>query len=521
MKYAESKLDDRLRKWFQSDNSRALLRGISLEEGALRSLTSLDITFEYPITAVAGKNGAGKSTLLAMICCAFHADKSGYKLPKRNNNYYTFSDFFIQHAEEISPEGISIYYDIAYNAWKPSPRLPEGVGRGYQERKKSRGGKWNDYDQRVHRTVVFLGIERIVPHSERSQSRSYSRVFKHAPERGWERKVMSAVGYILGKKYDDFRFLEHSKYSLPVVRCGAITYSGFNMGAGENALFEIFSTIYAAGDGALLVLDEIELGLHSEAQRKLIEKLKDVCLEMHTQIVCTTHSKEIFECIPPDARFYIENVKNSTRVVQGISAEYAFSKLSARQGLELDLLVEDDVGMALVSSALPTNVRSRVNVIEMGSGKLLSRQLSAAYLMNEPKPIISIYDGDQRKREGENLSHAKRMAEDPDDDFKEWFENRIGYLPGDVWPESWLLQKAMECTGKLSVAFKVDEASLYDLISSALQAPKHKELYALSESLSLPRQVVLHYVANAVTEGFSEEFIPLGIVVVAALARAA
>ncbi|MBV6812088.1 hypothetical protein KWH19_20610 [Xanthomonas campestris pv. pennamericanum] len=104
-----------------------------------------------------------------------------------------------------------------------------------QSRVKKKGGEWNDYDKRIKRDVVFLGIERIVPHSERSQSKSYSRSFKDAPLKGWEAKVKEAVGTILNKKYDDFRCLEHSKYNLPLVKCGPLIYSGFNMGAGENA----------------------------------------------------------------------------------------------------------------------------------------------------------------------------------------------------------------------------------------------------------------------------------------------
>ena len=37
------------------------------------------------------------------------------------------------------------------------------------------------------------------------------------------------------------------------------------MGAGENAIFTILIELFSAGEGALLVIDEIELGLHEEA----------------------------------------------------------------------------------------------------------------------------------------------------------------------------------------------------------------------------------------------------------------
>ena len=326
MKYRESTKDKKLRQRFANDNAHALLRQIRLETGELRGINSLDIRFEYPITAIAGKNGAGKSTILALACCAYHNLKQGFKLPKRKTTYYTFSDLFVQHTEEVPPQGISIRYWIAHNRWKKTAALPEGIGIGQQRRWKNQGGKWNDYADRVRKNVVFLGIERIVPHSERSQSRSYSKVFKDSQPQGWEDEVKEAVGYVLGKSYDKFRYLEHSKYSLPMVQVGETIYSGFNMGAGENALFEIFSTIYSCGEGALLVMDEVELGLHAEAQKKFIDRLKDACLATHTQVICTTHSKEIFDCLPYDARYLIECVNGKTKITDSISSDFPWRK---------------------------------------------------------------------------------------------------------------------------------------------------------------------------------------------------
>ena len=104
MKYRESQQDKRLRQWFLNDNTKALLRSISIKSGAIRGLTPFRVDFEYPITAFAGVNGAGKSTLLALACCAYHNSPKSFKLPKRKNSYYTFSDFFVQHSEEQGPQ---------------------------------------------------------------------------------------------------------------------------------------------------------------------------------------------------------------------------------------------------------------------------------------------------------------------------------------------------------------------------------------------------------------------------------
>ena len=128
MKYRESKKDKTLRGWFNTDYSRRFLRKIELQEGNLRGINALNLSFEYPITAIAGRNGAGKSTILALACCAYHNNKNGFKPNKRNTTYYTFSDFFIQHAEETPPQGIKIKYTFALDYLKKTELRPEGKG---------------------------------------------------------------------------------------------------------------------------------------------------------------------------------------------------------------------------------------------------------------------------------------------------------------------------------------------------------------------------------------------------------
>jgi predicted ATPase len=506
MKYRESQRDKQLRKRFANDFSHLLLRRIALKEGTLRGLDALDITFQFPITAIAGKNGAGKSTILALACCAYHNSKNGFKLPKRKNAYYTFSDFFVQHFEEVPPEGIEIEYYIAHNKWKKSPSMPDGVGVGMQRRRKNKGGKWNDYDDRAKRNVVFLGIERIVPHSERSQSRSYSRVFSDGTPTGWEDKVKDAVGFILGRSYSKFRYLQHSKYSLPIVQVGDTVYSGFNMGAGENALFEIFSTIYSCGAGALLVMDEIELGLHAEAQRRFIERLKDVCYETSTQVICTTHSREIFDCLPYDARFFVEKVNGKSKITEAISSDFAFAKLSALPGAEIELLVEDEVAKAIILACLPTASRSRLAIHVIGSASALARQLAAINVRGESRPTLAIFDGDQRAKESDNYDHAKNMCEIPKTDFPKWFAAHIDYLPGETWPEAWLIQRATECISSLALAVSCESDALKDILEYGLQAGKHNEFYEIAKQLGMERDMCMQIVASTVAVSFSSEF---------------
>ncbi|MFR1481101.1 MAG: AAA family ATPase [Hydrogeniiclostridium mannosilyticum] len=90
------------------------------------------------------------------------------------------------------------------------------------------------------------------------------------------------------------------------------------MGAGENAVLGLLLEIIAAGRGALIVVDEIELGLHAKAQSMLVRVLKEFCEKYHCQIICSTHSKMVLDELPLDARFLLEE-KITQRISYPIS----------------------------------------------------------------------------------------------------------------------------------------------------------------------------------------------------------
>lgn len=507
MRYNESDLDKSLRKWFANDYSKRMLRYLGLEKGRLRSVSNFSMDFNYPISAIAGKNGAGKSTLIALACCAYHSQKGGYKPQKRIQPYYTFKDFFIQRPEENSAnEDVVIRYKFAVDNFSDKKKYPDGKGIGFQLRKKSAKGKWNDYKLRLSKPTVFLGIERIVPHSERSQSKSYSKAFSDIKTSGWEVKVKEVVGEILGKQYDEFKLLRHSKYSLPVVKVNGMVYSGFNMGAGENALFEIFSSIYESGGKSLIVIDEIELGLHSEAQRKLMKALKETCQATHTQVICTTHSRDIFDCLPEDARFFIEQIGGKTKITQGISSDFAMAKLGARQDRELQIFVEDDIAQAVITGVLNATTRTRVDIVRIGSAAAMARQLAAAYVRGEHRKIVAVFDGDQQALQAKNIAHAKSMAETSNSDFESWMLARICYLPGDTWPESWLVQACKNVIPMVAAAVGADDDEMAMFLDYGLQAGKHKEFYEIAHRVGLSRSQAISALIPIVCAAACAEF---------------
>lgn len=130
--------------------------------------------------------------------------------------------------------------------------------------------------------------------------------------------------------------------------------------------------------------------------RLFIEKLKSASHKRKLQIIFTTHSDIIFRCIPDDARVYIESINSKTIINTEISPEYAFGKLSSENSQELDVFVEDVVAAKLLSSVLPSNIRSRLQIEVIGSASSLSRQMAAIFQRGKRNKVITIFDGDQK-----------------------------------------------------------------------------------------------------------------------------
>ena len=499
MRYSYSDIDKKNLKWFENDIDSRNLIEIRLRIGQLRGLFPFGMQLKYPISAIAGENGSGKSTILAMACCAYHNSDKGYIPSDRNKSYYTFSDFFVQTKDEMKPEGIDIWYRFMHNSWKGLP-----PGPGYQNRVKKQGGKWNDYDKRIRRNVVFLGIQRIVPPGERKTERSYSNKFKSVKldERTKDR-ILEIAGIILGKKYTTLDLRTVDKRRLFVVDRKETHYSGFNMGAGENAVFSLLIELFSAGKGCLLVIDEIELGLHESAQKRLVNELKKLCLELKCQIICSTHSSTILEQLPPEGRFYLESNSCRTNVISEISAEYAMGKLSGGEKKELIIYTEDEVGQNVVEGFLPNDLLRRVHIVPIGSDQAVLKQLAAAYRLHS-HACLAFCDGDKRKNHITAIKQIKNhLKTRVGVDCEEWIDKHLKYLPGDVWPEKYLLEECVNNQAireNLNKIWKIDGISGGEIIECAMAGGKHSEFYMIAQQLNLSEEQVRMDVVRAVAD---------------------
>ena len=508
----EQKQLQRNLEWFSNEFDHATLKSVELVDGSLRSLNPFKIDFEYPITAIAGSNGSGKSTILAMAACAFHNNQQGTNTLGRKVSHYRYGDFFIQTSNEIPPSGLIIEYGILYDKWyraKPGFRI--------QTRRKKKNGNWNNYNSRIQRKVIYLGLSRAIPHFERSTHKTYKRFFSHVPYKH-EREVTNIASRIIGKNYTEFSDLEHSKYNIPFVTSNGVEYSGFNMGAGENVVFTILSSLFDSEEDKLLIIDEIETGLHERAQVQLIKELDKLCASKRCQIVCTTHSNAILRTLPSQGRILVESSGSQTLIYQDISADFASGRLGSPQSYDLLIYVEDKCSKEIVSSILPHRDRIRVKVEDIGSHGAVLRHLSVNY-REERRNCMCLLDGDQSVNVEEQRKSCVKNAEITDSvkkaDMESWTEMHIKYLPGTETPEQWLLEKSLRIikdesllsNSNLLVKFgNIDKSELVGLIEASISIGKKGGIFELSQKTNIDNDKVISYLVEAIKEASPESF---------------
>jgi len=125
-------------------------------------------------------------------------------------------------------------------------------------------------------------------------------------------------------------------------------YSQFHFGAGEASIIEMVSRIEEAEDNSLIVIEEIENGLHPLATRKMVEYLVDVAKRKKAQIVFTTHSEYALDVLPPKAIWAcIDGV-----AYQGKLTIESLRALTGSVQKSAAIFVEDDLAQDLVEEML-------------------------------------------------------------------------------------------------------------------------------------------------------------------------
>lgn len=374
----------------------------------------MDLEIPWPVVAIAGTNGSGKTTLL-QVCSA------AYVKPGSEVRNYKLGDW-VRGALGNETPAVNELASVGFGFWTSD--VPITIP--YQREQT----RWR-YPRRNNpsRNVIFVGIAAFAPRIER---RDRLHVFRtQIAVRGSQAftpELLQSTSSVLGTTYDDGRMntvgLAQGAWeeNLPQVRRGPCTYGEAHMGAGEQKVIRLLQMLEAVPDRSLILLEEPEITLHPDAQRGLAWYLMSLSFRKGHQIIVATHSTELFETLPQQARLLLVRRPGGIEVVPRAPKFAAARELS---GIALAnkvlVLVEDVAGKAFLAEILRRHNRDLFdgcNIVPVGNTSDVYR-LTIAFRA-EGCRAIGIRDPDIGDAPAEGVLS----------------------LPGDAAPETLLLDQA-------------------------------------------------------------------------------
>lgn len=393
------------------------LAKISLKH--VRGFTNEPVSFDFPVTAVIGPNGGGKTTILGAAGCAYKVVAPRRFFAKSGKYDETMQDW-------------SIEYDIIDRSLNPKDTIKRTAS--------FRRSRWNR--DPLDRQVLTFGVARTVPANERSELLPCASARFEVPDEHVEAlsaSVITSVSRILGKDvtgYKRLRVYSNGRISFLTGRTKAgIGYSEFHFGAGESSIIRMVAEIEAAKEQALILIEEIENGLHPVATVRMVEYLIEVAERKKIQAIFTTHSNDALKPLPSKAIW----VATQDRIFQGKLDVQSLRAITGEIEAKLVIFVEDAFAKVWTEAILRQTGKYALDHIQVhameGDGTAVAINV---HHNNDPSnnvPSVCFIDGDSKQNTSE--------------------EDHVYRLPGES-PEAYVFDRVMEAWdgagGKLAVA---------------------------------------------------------------------
>ena len=413
---------------------RNTIRRFQIEK--LKGLKKLDISFEKNLTAIMGVNGVGKSTVLHALACMFSPVEKGEDHKWK---------FFFTPTPDASWQGSRMV--LTYS----DENTQTEIQRGYQ---KTTDRWFPQYARRPKREVFYLGIDSGLPEIEKERQTSYIDYRTNISEDRLAERIIGSAAEILRKDYRSLTdHAAKNKHFFGVRTFSNINYSALSMGAGEQRLIKILSAVYHAAPYSLILIDEIDLLLHSSAQKQLIKKLSDLAQRKNLQIIFTTHSLEIGRLTDFTDIRYLYRTKEKTLVYDRITPDIIFD-MNRESTKLLTVYVEDDLSETIVSQLSDGLRISRyIDIRNIGSAQ--NAFTLAAGMIIEGTPLehrLIVLDGDVYRTNEDKKKQLSRLLSGTETDHDDRISAALSLitqfsLPEGISPEKFIHDLLLDVDG--------------------------------------------------------------------------
>lgn len=371
-----------------------------LQINRLKGLSDVRIDFaECGLTAIMGPNGFGKSTVLHALAVVFRQSQSGLE-------EFRFTDFFPN-----TPHGI-----WSGTSFTVVHRFREGESESAISTScKKETGQWLPLSHRKPvREVYYFGVDSAVPKIELHPTRRKVNFQTHLLTDTRSDEVRQKAAYIFNKPYTEYHRNEiSSRQNLIGVKSDGIAYSALSMGAGEQRVFFILQKVVGAGKYALILIDEIDLLLHTEALHRLLKTLHSYADAKKLQIVFTTHRESIlrFENYIAVRHLFQSSAIPGRTFCFNETKPDAITRLTGEPQRPLAISCEDDVASAIIERVVEEQkLRPYVEFTQFGSSENSFTLIAALILAGKDiSNSVFVLDGDVYQTQEQRIQRFRTV----------------------------------------------------------------------------------------------------------------
>ena len=242
---------------------------------------------------------------------------------------------------------------------------------------------------------------------------------------------------VLPKRYRNLsRITTHTRDLLFAELEGAseAKYSEFHMSSGERAILRISKDISSLQD-ALILIDEVEAGLHPYTQQQAMLEFQRIALRNNLQIVVASHSPVVLESVPPEARLFFDRDEQTAEVSRvPLYRDILQKALYGQSQDRLSILCEDEVAEGLIRGFLDVlNIKLALRHEDVFIGKDTGQDEFQGHVRTLGKfgkldGFVFVLDGDARNKEASLKAAANEYG----------VTVQPLFLPGEECPETWI-----------------------------------------------------------------------------------